>query len=92
MRRRDLQLLIDQLRMAATYEQGVMFKEFNQAMRALQELGFYLSQEQCDIINDLRRTADARLEAAVTGPGIVRILYNDLEPDSACDHTYLLDD
>lgn len=62
-------------------------KYFNQEMSFFQKYNFYLTQEECNEINDLR----IKIEANYANESI-RIIYNDLKPNREMNDSYYLED
>lgn len=61
-------------------------KSFNQTMSFFQSVNFYLTQEECDIINALRTTIETKY-----GDKHIKIIYNNLRPNSEMNDSYYLD-
>ncbi|WP_255294724.1 DNA integrity scanning protein DisA nucleotide-binding domain protein [Bacillus thuringiensis] len=58
-------------------------KSFNQIMKGLEGLVFYLLQEDCNKINELRATIESKMDK-----GIIRIVYRNLTPNSEMNNSY----
>ncbi|EOO33248.1 hypothetical protein IIU_03360 [Bacillus cereus VD133] len=58
-------------------------KSFNQIMHNLERLAFYLLQEDCDKINELRNAIESKIE-----PETIRIVYRNFTPDPEMDNSY----
>lgn len=87
-RRQDVSDAIDALRRAIHVEDGRFDRsDFSRAYRKLRSLGFYLTEEQCDEINALRRQADSMRDLQE-----VRIVYDDLAPDPRMSDEYFIDE
>lgn len=87
--RRELQDLIDNLRGEAEKAEVKNFdpEKFNSFYRQLERLTFYLSAEQCDVINDLYRGVENRPRDAYE----IRIVRRDLQPHPDMNDGYFLD-
>lgn len=69
-------------------EENVTRKNFNQAMTYFQNVAFYLTADECEKINSLRKqieTADKDIEG-------VRIVYDDIKPNKEMNDTYYIDE
>ena len=88
--RRELQDLIVNLRGEAEKvgEKDFNIEKFNNFYERLKSLNFYLSSEQCDAINELRRSVDDRPQDVYA----VRIIRSDLQPDPDMNDSYFLDE
>jgi hypothetical protein len=60
---------------------------FNKGMSFFQSVNFYLTQEECDTINSLRK----KIEAKDSNTSF-RIIYKDLIPNGEMSHSYYLED
>ncbi len=60
---------------------------FNKAMGYFQAMRFYLTKEECDIINEVRK----KIEAKDSDDGI-KIIYDDLMPNSEMNNSYYLEE
>ncbi|TKJ03439.1 hypothetical protein FC695_14065, partial [Bacillus cereus] len=58
-------------------------KSFNQIMHDLKRLAFYLIQEDCDKINELRKTIESKMN-----PKTIRIVYSDFTPNAEMNNSY----
>ncbi|WP_433772943.1 DNA integrity scanning protein DisA nucleotide-binding domain protein [Bacillus wiedmannii] len=58
-------------------------KSFNQIMHNLKRLAFYLLQEDCDKINELRNAIESKIE-----PETIMIVYRNFTPDPEMDNSY----
>lgn len=61
----------------------LIIKEFNQAMTFFNTYAFYLSQEECDEINNLRHMIEEKNKSCAA-----RIVYKDLKPDKEMNDSY----
>ena len=61
---------------------------FNRMMSYFQLYNFYLTKNECDTINDLRK----KIEAKNTNYKDVRIIYDDLKPNNEMDDSYYLEE
>ena len=87
--RRELQDLIDNLRGEAEKAEGKNFdpEKFNSSYRRVERLSFYLSSQQCDVINELRRRVENRpLEAYE-----INVVRGDVQPYPDMNDSYFLD-
>jgi len=62
-------------------------KIFNQKMDYFQSVNFYLTQEECDTINKLRKA----IEAKASDNNNIRIVYDDLKPNIEMNNSYYLE-
>ena len=87
--RRELEDLIDNLRGAAEKAEATGFdpEKFNSFYWRLERVAFYLSREQCDLINDLCRRVENRPRDAHE----IRIVRSDLQPHPDMNDSYFLD-
>jgi len=87
--RRELEDLIDNLRGEAEKAEVAGFdpEKFNGFYRRLERVAFYLSREQCDVINDLYRRVENRPRDARE----IRIVRSDLQPHPDMNDSYFLD-
>lgn len=60
-------------------------KSFNYGMSSFQNINFYLSQSECDEINDTRKQIE---EKFATDLSVMRIVYNDLKADPEMNDSY----
>ena len=79
---------IENLRVLAT-SQGAEFKDFNLTMDWLKRYEFYLSEEQCDEINDLRVRIENNFENKL-GTSYLRIVREDLKPNPEMNESYFI--
>lgn len=88
--RQKLEDLIAQLRGEAEKAEGKGFslEKFNNFYQRLKSLSFYLSNEQCDMINKLRRRVDDRPMDTYQ----IRVIYPDLQPHPDMNDSYFLDE
>jgi hypothetical protein len=70
----------------------LFFKKFNKTMDWFKEHEFYLSQEQCDKINSLRKDIDTRIDdyASKENQSVIRFTRNDLSPNEKMNDSYFL--
>ncbi|MBM7696962.1 DNA integrity scanning protein DisA nucleotide-binding domain protein [Salimicrobium jeotgali] len=61
----------------------VDIRVFNQTMRNLERLAFYLFPKDCDTINELRENIESKIE-----PDIIRIVYRDFIPNPEMNKNY----
>jgi len=64
-------------------------KAFNQGMYFFQSLNFYLTQEECDTINNLRNEIEKKFENELS---MMRIVYQDFSPNDEMNKTYYKDE
>ncbi len=69
-------------------DEKVARKYFNQAMTYFQNVAFYLTADECDKINSLRR----QIEEADKDIDSVRIVYNDINPNPEMNDSYYIDE
>jgi hypothetical protein len=68
-------------------DEKVARKYFNQAMTYFKNVAFYLTANECDKINSLRR----QIEEADKDIDSVRIVYNDIKPNPEMNDSYYID-
>lgn len=65
------------------------YKAFNQGMSFFQSLNFYLTKEECETINKLRKDIEEKFKEDLE---MMRIVYNDLEPNEEMNGSYYEDE
>lgn len=68
----------------------IKVKDFNMNLDWLEQHKFYLSQDQCDEINNLRTDIEKKLEEQL-GADYMKIVRYDLEPNPEMNESYLVD-
>lgn len=88
--RRELQNLISNLHDEAKKagDESFNIEKFNKYYDHLKSLSFYLSHEQCNVINELRQNVDDRLWDANN----LRVIYEKLQPHPEMNDSYFLDE
>jgi hypothetical protein len=88
--RQKLEDLIDQLRGEAEKTEGQSFslEKFYTCYRRLETLSFYLSSEQCNVINELRQ----RVEEWRFNAYQMRVINSDFQPHPDMNASYFLDE
>ena len=88
--RRGLQNLISNLHDEAKKagDESFNIEKFNKYYDRLKSLSFYLSNEQCNVINELRQNVDDRLWDANS----LRVIYEKLQPHPEMNDSYFLDE
>lgn len=66
-------------------EENLNHKAFNQGMNFFQSLNFYLTIDECETINTLRKEIEKKFEKDLI---MVRIVYSDLIPNVEMNETY----
>lgn len=64
---------------------GLNHKAFNYGMSFFQSMNFYLTHEECENINNLRKEIERKFQKDLS---MMRILYEDLVPNSEMNETY----
>ncbi len=64
-------------------------KTFNRGMNFFQSINFYLTSEECDIINETRKEIEEKFS---TDLAMMRIVYRDLSPNSEMSESYYLNE
>lgn len=85
MRRATVQRAVD--RLIAASAEGEDPEAFTRADRAVENIEFYLSQGQCDAVNEAREVVESR----EWGEARVRRQYIPIAPDPAMDDSYFVD-
>ena len=68
----------------------IKVKDFNMTLDWLEQHKFYLSQDQCDEINNLRTDIEKKLEKQL-GADFIKIVRRDLKPNPEMNESYLVD-
>lgn len=68
----------------------IRVKDFNMTLDWLEQHNFYLSQNQCDEINNLRTDIEKKLEKQL-GADFIKIVRRDLKPNPEMNESYLVD-
>lgn len=84
-RRATVQRAVDRLVAASAEDEDA--EAFVRANRTVEEIEFYLNQEQCDAVNEARETVEGR----EWGEARVRRQYIPVAPDPAMDDSYFVD-
>lgn len=81
---------IDKLKEILASKNDVNFKQFNLIMDWINSYNFYLSQEQCDEINSLRKKIEDKISSQ-SDAGNIKIIRNDLEPNKEMNESYFIE-
>ncbi len=68
----------------------IRVKDFHMALDWLEQHRFYLVQNQCDEINNLRTDIETKMEEQL-GTDYIKIVRHDLKPNPEMNESYLVD-
>jgi len=68
----------------------IKIKDFNNTMHWFENNNFYLNQEHCDKINNIRKEIDEKIKKVSTKEGLIQIIYYDFKPNPEMNETYYI--